>query len=402
MLRDALRVSAEPNQPAELIARVSRRGERVAYLRSVEELLAPDLLRELLLKPPSARREAVRTAAKFQLLGLASHLAERARAEVLEDVGRAAEIGGLAVEVAETLATATYGPREVATVQAHAWGVLGNALRARSDFREAERCFASARELLGRGHGAAGDRADLLSLLGSLRMNQARFDEARQILEEAAVLYQRQGEKSAEAKVLVQLAKALGDGGDVEQAVQVLERAEPMLPHQTGVLDLYARHCRAAYLNEAGRTGEAREVFEALRPEWTKRLPQFANRQRLAWLEARILRSEGDLAAAEEAFLAVQRGWEERAEAYEYALVSLELAALYLEQGRTDEVRLLADRMLPIFQSQEIHRHAMAALVLVQRAVANDTATVSFLREVLGYLHRARSNPELAFSSETS
>jgi len=154
-------------------------------------------------------------------------------------------------------------------------------------------------------------------------------------------------------------------------------------------------------LNEAGRTREARELLDLLRPDWMAQLPQFSHQQRLAWLEARILWSEGELAAAEQTFLAVQRGWEERDEAYDYALVSLELAALYLQQGRTAEVRSLAERMLPIFRSQDIHRHALAALVLVQRAVASDSATVALLQEVGQYLHRARSNPDLPFAAST-
>lgn len=399
-MRVALRLEAGSEVRSNLIRQMARRAERIAYVRSAEETLAPDLLRELLLKSPAARQSAVRNAEKFKLLGLAEHLVERARDEVLEDVGRAADLGRLAVEVGEAVTPAVYGASEVATIQAKAWGALGNALRVRSEFREAERCFTIAGELLGRGHGSPPDRADLLSLTGSLRMSQTRFEEARLVLERAAVLYRSQGEGLAEARVLVQLGKALAEGGDAERAVEILERAERTLSPEPGVLVLLARQARAACLNEAGRTREARQVLESLRPEWAAQLPQFGHAQRLAWLEARILRSEGDLQAAEEAFLAVQAGWEERSEAYEYALVSLELAALYLEQGRTAEVRELAERMLTIFSAQEIHRHALAALALVQQAVAKDTATASFLRDVLRYLERARSNPELSYSPE--
>lgn len=402
LLAEALRRPKDAGERTELMLRVALRGERLAYLKTVEDLMAPELLQELLLRPPEARRQAVRTLGKYQFLGLAEHVVKRTRSEVFEDVARAAELGALGVEVAEVLEPRVYGERELATVQGRAWGALGNALRVRNELREAERAFGIARELLDRGHGAAPDRAEFLSLLGSLRMSQARYEEARRILEEAAMLYRTQGEWEAEARVLVQLGKALGDAGDAEKAVVALARAEELhQPAEPDRLLLFARHCRAAYLNDSGRIQEARDLLERLRPDWLTHLPGFAHHQRLLWLDARISWSEGDLAAAEKLFLEVQRGWEEREEAYDYALVSLDLAALYLAQGRTNEVRSLAERMLPIFRSQDIHHHAVAALVLVQRAVASDSATVALLQEVSQYLHRARTNPDLAYGPST-
>jgi len=41
---------------------------------------------------------------------------------------------------------------------------------------------------------------------------------------------------------------------------------------------------------------------------------------------------------------------------YDTALVSLEIATLYAEQGRTAELKRLAAGMLPIFSSLHIHR----------------------------------------------
>ena len=48
--------------------------------------------------------------------------------------------------------------------------------------------------------------------------------------------------------------------------------------------------------------------------------------------------------------------------AYDAALASLEVAVLYLEAGRTGEVRTLAEEMLWIFKAQGVHREALAAL----------------------------------------
>src|SRR6185436_7198399 len=51
-----------------------------------------------------------------------------------------------------------------------------------------------------------------------------------------------------------------------------------------------------------------------------------------------------------EALELARRGFRQRELAYSYALVSLELALLLLEQGRTAEVRTLAEEMLWIFR----------------------------------------------------
>lgn len=401
-LRQALRSPAGSEERAGLLRRAGLWAERRAFVKAIEDRLAPDLVRDLLLKSPRARRHAVRTGERYHLLGLAEHLVDRARAEVAEDVSRAGELASLSVEVSESLPAEVFGDREVATAQAKALAALGNVLRVRCELRDSERALRAAKELLEtRGHGSATDRADLLSLLGSLRMSQARYPQAQEVLKEAVALYADQGITSGEAKVLTKLGKALEEDGAPEEAVSVLERAERLLQGE-GAHDLllFARQLRAMSLNSSGRIQEARALLERLRPDWTTHLQAFPHRQRLLWLDARITWSEGDVASAEHKFLEVQRGWEEREEAYDHALVSLELAALYLEQGRTDEVRTLAERMLPVFRSQDIHHHAVAALVLVQRAIASDTVTLALVRHVARYLHRARSNPDLAYAPD--
>ena len=78
---------------------------------------------------------------------------------------------------------------------------------------------------------------------------------------------------------------------------------------------------------------------------------------------------------------------------YDTALVSLELAAEYLDQGRTADAKRLAEETLPIFQSLEVHREALAALIAVQRAIELETASAELVRELLATLQRARNGP---------
>ena len=75
------------------------------------------------------------------------------------------------------------------------------------------------------------------------------------------------------------------------------------------------------------------------------------------------------------------------------AVVSLELAALYLRQGRTAEIKQLAAEMVPIFESQDVHQDTIAALLLFKKAVDMETLTARMLEEVSGVLHRSKGRP---------
>jgi hypothetical protein len=84
---------------------------------------------------------------------------------------------------------------------------------------------------------------------------------------------------------------------------------------------------------------------------------------------------------------------------YDAALVSLELAILLAEEGRAAELRDLADEMLPIFQTQDVHREALAALTLFRQAAAREEASPDLVRRINHFLARARYDPELKLES---
>lgn len=69
----------------------------------------------------------------------------------------------------------------------------------------------------------------------------------------------------------------------------------------------------------------------------------------------------------------------------------------YLEEGRTREVRELAEEMLWIFKSQGVHKEALAALRLFCQAAREEKARVEWTRGLVKYLYRAQHNPKLRF-----
>ncbi len=118
---------------------------------------------------------------------------------------------------------------------------------------------------------------------------------------------------------------------------------------------------------------------------------------RLRWLEGRIA---AGLGRRDEALTALSRVREEfvsREIAYDAALVSLELANLYLEEGRKAEVRNLARQMMWIFHAQGVPREALAALRLFCEAAEREAVTLDLARRLAQYLFRAQNDPNLRF-----
>lgn len=53
--------------------------------------------------------------------------------------------------------------------------------------------------------------------------------------------------------------------------------------------------------------------------------------------------------------------------------------------------------MYPIFHAQDVHREALAALVIFQEAARREELTLQKAREIAAYLREARGNPGLRF-----
>jgi tetratricopeptide (TPR) repeat protein len=121
---------------------------------------------------------------------------------------------------------------------------------------------------------------------------------------------------------------------------------------------------------------------------------------RCRWLQGQIDAGLRRMAEAATAFREVRRVFLEHPLPYDYALVSLDLSLVLLEEGRTAEVREIAEEMLWIFKAQEVHREALAALRLFCEAARQETATVALARRVERFLRRAQLNPALRFEDE--
>ena len=120
---------------------------------------------------------------------------------------------------------------------------------------------------------------------------------------------------------------------------------------------------------------------------------------RVLWLEGRIAAGLGRPIEARTLLAQARREFTARKMGYDVALALLEEAVLFLDEGRPAEVRELARHLAGVFQSNGVHREALAALRLFQEAAERETATAEMVRRLLRYLYRARYDQGLRFTS---
>jgi len=219
----------------------------------------------------------------------------------------------------------------------------------------------------------------------SLRRDQGRPHEARDLLTRA-IAVARESEKKY---LLINQARNQMELGEFEQALGTVTRALPHLDAAREPLPAFiAAFNRLVCLCHLGRYAAAWEGFEPVRA-LALRHGAKVSLLRVAWIRGWIESALGRPAEAERTFARGRQEFLALDIPFEAALVSLELAVLYLEQGRTAEVRELARELAPVFASQRVVPAAMATLVLFREAVSQDTLTLELARRFLADFRRA-------------
>jgi tetratricopeptide (TPR) repeat protein len=321
-------------------------------------------------------------------------LAEESARAASDDADRALELANLALWLARKVP----GEESRRQSEGFAWGIVGNARRVRSDLHEAQEAFTlSARLWQADSPGASvflpGWR--LLDLEASLWIDLRKPDKALALLDQAAEAAPQNG--NSQARLWSKRAHALTLMGDTERAIEALERAQSLLdPEAEARLPCILRFNLMDSLCRIGRAAEAEPMLGELRA-LAARMGNGLDQLRLCWLEARIAAGVGRTGEAIEALSRVRVDFAEKKIRYDEALASLELAALYLGQGRTADVKALVRQMEPVFRDKGVHEEAQNALNLFRRAVELETVTVELVRRIVSYLYLAQHDPELRF-----
>jgi tetratricopeptide (TPR) repeat protein len=360
---------------------------------------APGLFVELFEQPAEDRELLLRDSPRFQIWGVFELLVERSLESTLQDPAFGEHLGLLALRLSDHLDRGRYGAERIADLRARAWAFVGNACRRRFDYPAAEEAFERAYRQLRKGTRDGLERAIFLDLKASLRSDQRRFDESLRLLERAVELFLSHGERHRAGRSLVKASTVHNYAGNPEAAISSLHQSLPLIDSDREPrLLLCARHNLIFYLAELGRFLEAQRLYREARPLYRSfNEPWVQNRRK--WVRGKIAKGLGQLQRAETQFLAARDGFIAEGIPYDTALVSLELALLYAEQGRTEDLKRLATEMVPIFASRHIHREALAALSFFRQAVGAERAGAELVARVAAYLRRAEGDPGLPFES---
>ena len=382
--------------PAEAdFERLVAAAERLHAAMAGERRAAETFLPELLALSAAERRQALDDDPGLVTWGLLERLVEHGREQSLASPRRGQELGELALDLAARLDAERYRPELVEDLRARVWGMLGNALRLLADHAGAQRAFDTANAHLRRGSQDPLERAMLLDLRASLRRDQRQLGSAARLWQRALDIFLELGERHRAGRALVSLSTAHNVAGRPEQAIELLYRALDLIDdrREPRVL-LCARHDLIDDLADAGRFAEAERLFAETLPLYESlEQGEPAIRQRRQWVEAKILGGRGQLGRAEGLLAAARDGFLASGMVYDAALVTLDLAALYFQQGRHADLRRVAEEMLPTFSGLALHREALAALAFLRTALEAERADRGLLSTVATCLKRAQYDP---------
>jgi tetratricopeptide (TPR) repeat protein len=358
----------------------------------VEGRRAPELWDQLAKRPYPEQIREIEADEELHTWGLCQLLLKKSLEATFTDPIQAVELANLSLRVVRHLG-ASYGPSWVMDLRARCFAYLGNARRVLGELRSSEDAFLKAENCLARSTtGNVAVHAEILDLKSSLRRAQRRLPEALEIIDEALFLYRNISEQHGIGKSLLKKAKILEEKGDLVEAIHLLRTvAAEVDPSLEPRLFVYGQFNLLSCLLAADLYEEA----ELLLPEIQSLVyeSQSLDLVRLHWMEGLIDLGRGRRGPAEAAFREVQRQFIERRMGYDAALVSLDLARLYAQEGCVDELKLLATQIMPVFESRDVHREALIALFMFQKACEEERLTVELAREIATYLRKERRGP---------
>lgn len=272
----------------------------------------------------------------------------------------------------------------------------GNAYRALSDRSTARPLIQAALEGLSLAGAEHPDRAaDVLSFAASLFTDDGRYSDALTCLERAASYYAQLAEHEGLIRVQMMLGVVHGEMENIPAALMA-ERAALGLMTTEHRLYWPAKLNYAMHLQMAGRCTEARDMLDWDLEEYLSHSEILA--RQASWLQARLAVDAGELGAAESLFVTLMETFEREEHAYNFAMVSIELALLYHAQGVPEKVLATTRRAVALFQADGLTQHAAAGVLLLLDQLAQVQAvTVEHLRRAL---HQLRTGAEV-FTSET-
>jgi len=307
-----------------------------------------------------------------QTAGLVMAILHDSRRLWHESARDAAELARVALELVRRLQADGYPwATLLADLAAQGLGYLGNAERIQGDLRSAEPRLKEALLIV------VLDGSRDLQLIGTLSWLWAKV--------------RRDAEDYSLARDLYELAETCFEAGDDEEWIAILRRDKAQLLAEQGQLEQAIQRYRDLVLSPqfaklsalaqlstiqslAYRLCELEKFFEArkLVPKVERLAASVGgelNQLKVHWVKARVAAGTRRETAAELYYSRVRDRWIELEHSMDAALVTLELAELYLAWGRPDEAREQALVVLEVCRSLEgLRREELEAIATLARA----------------------------------
>lgn len=335
----------------ELIEESRRRAETV------------DRLYAELMQAPPGRRLSRMQQERFRSLDLLERLLEESHASQLAEPARAAELARLAARLANLFGE---GDEEAAAALPRAYSLGANAHRLEGRLQAADALLVKAVPFLtGRI-----ERAFYCRTLALLRWEQGRADETQALLQRTACLYGVEGMDREVDACFVIFGLVLLEEGEQEDPLGFLARGWAGMdrdgrPH----LALRGGLALAALLAEADEGERARSV---LKESWRlfSQVTDPAEMLRVYAWEGKALARLGDREEALHVLESARRQLLAEPSPAEAALVSLDLALVLAESGRTDEIDALAEALwdsFPQIPAMPVAAQHLGAIAILAR-----------------------------------
>lgn len=360
------------------------KAESTSEPSSLKRSLAGALSSWLMKRPGIGGERLSTSVLRFGDRALFEHLVEASRQEGRRDRERGVEVTRLLVSFVEGSRDILGSDGKILEVLAHAW--LGNAQRLASDFLGAEASLHLARVSLSRIDGGFDPliEAQLDLFVGTLRLFERRFSEARELLDRAVERAEREGDADLEANARLQRASTAIDEGRPLEALQDLRTAVSLLDGRFSInrRDLLgARQNLALICAETGEVDEAHGHLVQARALCSE-LRDEPSRVALLWIAGLIAGHRGDLDEAERHFRQARADFLKLNDIYCTALAALDLAILLRRHGRKDEVIELVTRdVLPVLENLRLDDECITALTLLEQSLSVGSVSTKGLRK---------------------
>jgi tetratricopeptide (TPR) repeat protein len=321
-------------------------------------------------------------------------LIERCRSLRHVDLESMVLTASLAVVLAERLQPASSGPTALADLQAYALAELGNSQRIVDDVAGAETTLSAAVDRAGQGTGDPRLLAYLMDLTASLYTDLRRYEEALQLRDAVYAIYAKAGDRHLMGSALISKGFSLINALRAEEGIPFLTQGLTMVDAardprlvMTGIFNL------TWSLVECGQAAQAESLFrfsQGFFSSYIERIDAIKG----VWLEGRIAAALGEEERAERRFREALASYEEvRLPGY-VAMVSIDLAILWLRAGRNAEITPLIEETIATFRAFGIQREVIGTLLVIHETIKKSQATEAFLRTAGAELLRSLGHKE--------